>query len=82
MPTPVNPATPTIRIESDGARGGTRVYDSEGHELKGVTHIEWVLDAADGYAKAKLTFVIAGGLMSADEIETQVERLDMKAVNP
>ncbi len=45
-----------LRIVSDGTGLGTKVYDADGHEIKGyITKVEWSIEA-DGAGQATLTF--------------------------
>ncbi|APR40016.1 hypothetical protein [Paraburkholderia sp. SOS3] len=46
-----------MRIVSDGTGLGTKVYDADGHEIKGcITKIVWVIDGDRRVGRARITF--------------------------
>jgi hypothetical protein len=46
-----------MRIVSDGTGLGTKVYDADGHEIKGcITKIVWMIDGERRTGRARITF--------------------------
>ena len=46
-----------MRIVSDGTGLGTKVYDADGHEIKGcITKIVWAIDGERRTGRARITF--------------------------
>lgn len=46
-----------MRIVSDGTGLGTKVFDADGHEIKGcITKIEWDIDGERQVGRARITF--------------------------
>ena len=59
----------SIRITSDGTRGGSRVVDAEtGEEIQGVTKVTWTLDAPSGSPARAIIEVIGVEIDAAAEV--------------
>ena len=59
-----------IKIVSDGTSTGTKVISAKtGETIENIRRIEWVLNAKDMYAVAKIEVVLLAAEMQADAVK-------------